>query len=511
LGGEFMKRKLVTAVWEITMKCNMRCKHCGSSCADKLPDELTTEEALRVCDELGELGMRYIAISGGEPTTREDWHLIVKRLRENGVKPNMITNGWLITEEILDKAVESGISSICISIDGLEETHDFMRRKGSFSRSMNAFELAKKKNISTSAITTINKKNIGELEELREVLIARGVKRWQLQIGLPMGNLENNSYLVLDPEQIDDIIDFAYRNINDDRIIIHLADCIGYYSFKDIAVRKAATTLDHYLWRGCLAGKYSIGILHNGDIVACTSIRDKRFVEGNVREKSIKEIWTNPEGFKWSKEMAKSKLKGFCSKCAYGDVCLGGCTNTRLCMEKDMYGENRYCSYSVAVKKEQKKIKQYTDPEALYLSALKLSEQKQFQIAELLTERGLEIERDNIKILSLHGYVNYMLGNYEISKQTNEKVLTFNSENAYANKGLGLCLSKLGNLEKGLIHLKKAMKLCDIDYMDPYYDCAITLIEHNRKDEASVVLKEAREKSDEFYQTNKELYKSLSI
>ena len=88
-----MKRKLITAVWEVTMKCNMRCKHCGSSCEDKLPGELTTEEALDLCDQLGELGMRYIAISGGEPTTRKDWPLIVKRLRENGIKPNMISNG----------------------------------------------------------------------------------------------------------------------------------------------------------------------------------------------------------------------------------------------------------------------------------------------------------------------------------------------------------------------------------------------------------------------------------
>jgi len=506
-----MKRKLVTAVWEITMKCNMRCKHCGSSCEDKLPGELSTEEALRVCDELGELGMRYIAISGGEPTTREDWPLLVKRLRKNGIKPNMITNGWLITEEILNTAVESGISSICISIDGLEETHNFMRRKGSFGRSMNAFELANKKGISTAAITTINKKNIGELDQLKEVLISKGVKRWQLQIGLPMGNLERNSHLVLDPEQMDDIIDFAYNNLNDNRIIIHLADCIGYYNSKSIEVRKASNTLDHYLWRGCLAGKYSMGILHNGDIVACTSIRDKEFIEGSVREKSIKEIWNNPDGFKWNMEMTKSKLKGFCSKCSYGDVCLGGCTNTRLCMEKDMYGENKYCSYSVAVKREREKIKQYTDPEALYSSALKLSEQNQLQIAELLTERALEIEENNMKILNLHGYLNYMLGNYEASKEANEKVLKQNTEISYANKGLGLCLSKLGDLEKGLAHLKKAMELCDINYMDPYYDCAITLIEHNRKEEAAQVLRDAREKSNEFYEKNQELYESLSV
>ena len=52
--------KLTTAVWEITMGCNMRCKHCGSSCAEALPDELNTSEALEVCDQLKDLGLKLL-------------------------------------------------------------------------------------------------------------------------------------------------------------------------------------------------------------------------------------------------------------------------------------------------------------------------------------------------------------------------------------------------------------------------------------------------------------------
>jgi len=120
----------ITAVWEITMGCNMRCKHCGFSCENALEGELTTEEALKFCDDLGELGFQWITLSGGEPTTRKDWDLIAKRLNENGIIPNMISNGWLMSEEIADRAVKAGINTIAISIDGLEETHDFIRKKG---------------------------------------------------------------------------------------------------------------------------------------------------------------------------------------------------------------------------------------------------------------------------------------------------------------------------------------------------------------------------------------------
>jgi len=122
-----------------------------------------------------------------EPTTRKDWHLIAKRLNENGIIPNMITNGWLMNEEIADKAVEAGINTVAISVDGLEETHDLFGKKGSFQRIMRAFDILRTRNIFYSAITTINNINIKELPRLRDILIEKGVRGWQLQLGLPMG------------------------------------------------------------------------------------------------------------------------------------------------------------------------------------------------------------------------------------------------------------------------------------------------------------------------------------
>ena len=166
----------VTAVWEITMGCNMRCKHCGSSCHSALPDELTTTEALALCDDLGKLGLQWVTLSGGEPTTRKDWHLIAARLTQNGVIPNIITNGWLFNEEILEQAINAGVGTIAFSVDGLQETHDFIRREGSYQRIMRAIELCRSRNMEVTAITTINKMNLSELIGLKQELVLRGVK-----------------------------------------------------------------------------------------------------------------------------------------------------------------------------------------------------------------------------------------------------------------------------------------------------------------------------------------------
>ena len=140
-----MKYQLKHAVWEITYRCNMRCKHCGSGCGIPLIDELTTDEALIVCDDLVRLKAKIVTLSGGEPFMRGDWPLLAKRLSDNNVKVNCISNGYFIDDALITKVLESGICNIGVSVDGLRETHDFIRMKGSFNRSMAALKLMQKK------------------------------------------------------------------------------------------------------------------------------------------------------------------------------------------------------------------------------------------------------------------------------------------------------------------------------------------------------------------------------
>ena len=153
----------------------------------------------------------------------------------------------------------------------------------------------------------------------------------------------------MEPQDILSIIDFAYNKIGG-KLLIVLADCIGYYSNKDIKVNENFLN-DNWSWTGCGAGKHVIGILHNGDIVACTSIRDKTLVAGNIREKSLKSIWESPDSFKWNRNFDSSKLKGFCRECRYTERCLGGCSNSRYCINGSFESENRYCAYNVEMKK----------------------------------------------------------------------------------------------------------------------------------------------------------------
>lgn len=506
-----MSYQLYTGVWEVTMACNMRCKHCGSSCMEKLPGELDTKRALHLCDELGELGMEYITLSGGEPTLRADLFQIITSLRENNIIPNIITNGWNITEEFVLNLKNAGIGTVAISIDGLEATHDYIRRPGSFLRSMNAFHLLSKNNVYTAAITTVNKKNLPELNLLKEVLIEHDVNSWQIQIGLPMGNMLKNDFLVTEPSDMSKVVDFAYNNLNDNRIRISFGDCIGYYDMKYQKVMEKAKENNTYLWQGCGAGKTSLGILHNGDILGCTSIREKEFIEGNICEKPLKAIWENELSFSWNRNLTKEKLTGFCGKCRYGDLCLGGCSNTRLTMEKDIYQSNRYCLYFQTIKKEIDKLANYNNFNNLILTAKELVKLTKYQSAQLVLERALEIEENNLEALKLYAFVNYQLQNYTIAKKINEKALEKNPYDSYLHKGFGLTLYKLGEIKKGIDHLYEAIYLCDENYLDPYYDCAVTLLDNNNEQEAIDILQKARNVSGKFYEEHQEIYEQLGI
>jgi len=495
--------KPVTGVWEVTMGCNMRCKHCGSSCTRPLPEELTTEEALALCDDIGELGLQWITLSGGEPLIRKDWPQLIRRLRERGVVPNLITNGWELDDEAIIAARDNGIGTVAISLDGLTEVHDYMRRPGSFERSTRALKRMTELGVTCGVITTVNQCNLALLPEMKEALIALGVRYWQLQIGLPMGNLAHHSDLVMDPADVDRVIDFTFDNVADERLAIYPADCLGYYSRKEMEVRRRLSGRPTPpMWQGCNAGKRSLGILHNGDILGCTSIRDRQFVEGNIRERRLREIWDSPDSFRWSREMNKANLDGHCRSCQFGDACLGGCPNTRLTMNRSIHSENQYCSYNLAVKRAEAMLAGVEDDAALFETARTLAAEGEMQMAGLTLERLLARQPDHQEALLFHGFVSFSLNNLDRCRDVNQRVLSTDPDNVYALKGLGLALHRMGDSGTGLGHLKAAAERSSPADMDAFHDLIVVCLEAGRRDEARAALQAACQRAPNFAAAN---------
>lgn len=442
----------VTAVWEVTMGCNMRCKHCGSSCAAALPDELTTEEALDVINQLSSIGLRWITLSGGEPLTRRDLWLLVSHLAEKEIAVNVITNGWLLSAMARPLCL-SGVSTVAVSLDGPRKIHDDIRIRGSYEHSEAGIREVKHYGKSVGVVTTVTRQNLPYLQELREDLIRMGVDSWQVQIGLPMGNLKERPEWLITPSEVDDIIDFCYDTMKDGRIRIYPADCIGYFNKLEQEVRRVSYQTTNTEWDGCNAGIRGFGILQNGDVLGCTSIRSREFIEGNLRERSLSDIWNDPKSFSWRRTMTKKQLSGFCGHCVYGSKCLGGCANTRLTMEGSIYGENKYCSYHHHIGNLEAGIALRTDIDRMFTDAGGCLSQEDYQQASLLCKRITDLDNRHAEAYKLRGYADFMCGNYTDSELANRRAMELLPEDAYPVKGLALALHKQGGQENTVLSL----------------------------------------------------------
>ncbi|MBN2444498.1 MAG: radical SAM protein [Spirochaetales bacterium] len=499
------------SVWELTYACNMRCKHCGSGCGEKYPNELTTEEALALCDDLVEIGMKLITLSGGEPFMREDWPQIARRLALGGVTVNVISNGWFISKDLIRTAQEAGIVNIGISLDGLKETHDFIRRKGAFDHVMTALDNAAALKMPIAINTSINTKNLYELQKIKEILVEKKVIKWQFQIASPMGNLLENPELIITPDEVDILIDSVYDIMKEGKILPYLADDIGYYNTKEMEIRGQDSIQKNAScpWGGCYAGKRVLGIRANGDISGCLSIRDDNFTEGNIREFSLKEIWTRPGGFAWNREFTRDKLKGFCKTCQYAQRCLGGCSGAKLTLSNSLY-ENKYCSYRNKVEKEQKKMESINNYDELLQKARELITGTDYQSAHAYLSKALTLQPDSIAALDLLGFTSYSLGNYHESISYTNKALHQDKRHSYAYKIRGLSHAKSGQVQKGIGDLQQAIKYVkNNDYSDIYLNLAAILDDNNMTKDAVKILEQARKYSEKFREQSESMYQML--
>jgi len=331
--------QLKMCVWEITLACCFSCRYCGSKGGKARENELSTEECLDVADQLAELGCRRVSMIGGEIFMRRDWKQIVKRLSGRRIRVNIITNGFLFRKELIDDLKDAGIESVSVSIDGPKEIHDKYRQDGSFDRAVRAMEDLLKEGISVSVISTLNSENVKYLEELYGLLSRYDIYAWQLQACSPMGNAANNG---IDYRfDMQEVINFVVSHMYEATFALGVADNIGYFTEEEGSIRGVMSG-DAY-FRGCSAGISSIGIDSIGNVRGCESMYDDAFIEGNLREQSLKSIWEDPDKFAYNRKFTKERLTGKCAECELGEYCGGGCRSYNFFVHRKLF-ESPFCA-----------------------------------------------------------------------------------------------------------------------------------------------------------------------
>ena len=149
---------------------------CGSDA--QRYDQLSTDEAKAMIDDLASFGSPVLLFSGGEPCLRDDLVELMHYAKQAGMRVVLSTNGTLITPELAREFAEVGLSYVGISLDGNRETHDKFRGvEGAFDRAMEGVANAKAAGIKVGLRFTINKLNYTEVGDVFDIMREHGIDR----------------------------------------------------------------------------------------------------------------------------------------------------------------------------------------------------------------------------------------------------------------------------------------------------------------------------------------------
>jgi len=318
------KPKLRFLFFELTDKCNLGCRHCGSNCTSQNKTFLPYEEIEKVMVSVTD---RYdpneimICITGGEPMLHPDLMKIIYRSRCLGFHVGITTNGTLIDDKAAEDFVRSGLETIAISIDGLGETHDRFRGvKGCFDQAIEGIKILKKHGIETQPVTVIHKGNIDQLEEMYRYFRDMDIYSWRIVNVDPIGRANLNDGIFLDGKDLKRMYDFIReKRFDPDNPMEVTTACSHFVSYEyEREIR------DNYFQ--CGAGTMIASITANGDIFACLDIeRRKDLIQGNIYVDDFIDVWENRFSIFRQNKALKSKT---CNGCVHKDTCMGDSTHT---------------------------------------------------------------------------------------------------------------------------------------------------------------------------------------
>jgi nif11-class peptide radical SAM maturase 3 len=350
-------RRISYAVWEITLKCNLACQHCGSRAGHTRETELSTAEALDLVKQIAEVGITEVTLIGGEAFLRPDWLEIARAINQAGMRCGMTTGGYGITVETAQKMKDAGIGVVSVSVDGLEATHDRLRgRHGSWQWAFKTMSHLKQVGIPFGCNTQINRLSAPEFPLIYERIRDAGIVAWQIQLTVPMGNAADNHEILLQPHELLDVYPMVARvaqRAKQEGVTVQPGNNIGYYGPYERLLRGGDAWS---FWQGCSAGLSALGIEADGAIKGCPSLPTTAYTGGNIRNYSLRTIIEETEELRFNlgagTPQGVEHLWGFCKTCEFAELCRGGCSWTAHVFF-DKRGNNPYCHHRALTQAKQ--------------------------------------------------------------------------------------------------------------------------------------------------------------
>ncbi len=359
--------------WETTAGCNLACIHCRRvTVADKLlPQDLATEEALALVDEIAAFARPIFVLSGGEPLFRPDIFEIATHASGAGLIVALATNGTLIDAAVAREIKSAGIRRVSVSFDGADApTHDLFRGAGAFSQAMVGIDHLRQAGVPFQINTTVARHNIDQMPQTLALARREGAVALHLFLLVPVGcGVEIAPDQQITPEQYEVVLNWMYDAEMEGDIELK-ATCAPHYFriarqrqaeerrlglFRD---RPASMHRQRHagghpgghphgagrhalnaMTRGCLAGSGVAFVSHRGEVFPCGYLP---LEAGHVRRQSFRDVWQHSTLFASLRD--PDALGGACGACEFKRIC-SGCRARAYGMTGDYLGEEPLCNY----------------------------------------------------------------------------------------------------------------------------------------------------------------------
>jgi radical SAM protein with 4Fe4S-binding SPASM domain len=332
-------------VWELTLACDLACRHCGSRAAHARPGELTMVEALAAIESMYASGVREVSLIGGEAYLHEGWLEIIAALVGRGIEVGLTTGGRGFDRERAKAAAAAGLRAVTVSIDGDEAVHDRLRGvRGAYQRAVEAMSAIAETGMQLSVATQINRLSWPTLADVVDRVLEHRCTAWKFMLTVPMGRAADEPEVLLEPYELialfPDLVAQVER-CEQGGVAAWPGSNIGYFGPYEHVIR---ARFPGKIRGACGAGRGVLGLEADGGVKGCPSLPSGRWVGGSLRDASLDDIVQRAAPLRAVRDRTVDDLSGFCRTCYYASVCMGGCTWTAEATSGRV-GDNPYCHH----------------------------------------------------------------------------------------------------------------------------------------------------------------------
>lgn len=326
--------------WMTTNACNLKCAHCYQDADERDSRELSTDEGMRLIDQIARAGFKVMIFSGGEPLLRPDIFDLVAHARKCGLRAVFGTNGTLITAEVAQRLKDAGACSMGISVDSLDaRKHDeFRGLSNAFDLTMQGIENCKRVGLPFQLHTTVLDWNRDEITSITDFAEQIGARAHYVFFLIPVGRGKLiHEHAALQVSQNEALL--RDLMLKQPEVSIDVKPTCA-PQFERVAAQLDVNTR---FTRGCLAGITYCVVGSEGVVRPCAYMTDEA---GDVREQPFDEIWRTSPVFE---RLRTQDYSGACGICDYRDRC-GGCrARAAYYHDGDILAQDDYCAHSMGL------------------------------------------------------------------------------------------------------------------------------------------------------------------